>query len=100
MCKSASALAPEERPVCREDLGGLLRNVRNELSHSLILSLSHYLILSFSHYLIITLTNSHINSFKNSLQYPPIAISKNNPSIEKSIFYITKDPIFYSFMFW
>ena len=25
MCKSASALAPEERPVCREDLGGLLR---------------------------------------------------------------------------
>jgi len=25
ICKSANALAPEERPVYREDLGGLLR---------------------------------------------------------------------------
>jgi len=25
MCKSENALAPEERPFCRKDLGGLLR---------------------------------------------------------------------------
>ena len=30
MCKSENALAPEERPVCREDLGGLLRNILSE----------------------------------------------------------------------
>ena len=100
MCKSASALAPEERPVCREDLGGLLRNVRNELSHYLIISFSNYLIITLTNYLIITLTNYHINSLKNSLQYPPIAVSKNDTSFEKSIFYITKDSVFYSFMFW